>query len=207
MPVIGYGGCSTCCVCVSDLDSLPRREPPEKHIHLSSYYSIINGTAEFHGHEPLLLTILHRAYLNSTPKGVTFNGVKHEIYSTGDIVDTTHAAGILKSFISIMHGAHWLSEHAETIFNELVFVLNRSRNSSSTGVIQTLNRVSISLPIQTVGVRHRYGVLQYIYRDVHRGSVLPGKGVIFQKCIIVSPLAGQSCAECCLPQLTQTLRD
>lgn len=69
MQVIGYGGCSTCCVCVSDPDSLSRREPPEKHINLSSYYPIINGTAEFYSHRPVLLTILHRAYLNNMPNG------------------------------------------------------------------------------------------------------------------------------------------
>lgn len=66
MEVIGYGG--GCCVCMSDSDSLPRHEPPEKHINLSSYYPIINGTAEFYGHGPMLLTVLHRSYLNSMPK-------------------------------------------------------------------------------------------------------------------------------------------
>lgn len=104
MQVIGYEGCSTCCVCVSDSDSLQRREPPEKDINLSSYYLIINGTDEFYGHELLLLNILHRAYLNSMPQGVAC-GVVHEIYNTGNIVDTALAAGIFKSFISITHEA------------------------------------------------------------------------------------------------------
>lgn len=82
--------------------------PPEKHINLSSYYPIINGTAGFYGHGPVLLTILHRAYLNSIPLrggggGVTFNGVKHEIHSTGDTVDTALAAltpGIIHQYLA-----------------------------------------------------------------------------------------------------------
>lgn len=65
---IGYGGCSTYCVCMSDSDSLRRRESPhpEKHINLSSYYPVINGTAEFYG-RAVLLTVLPGAYLNSMP--------------------------------------------------------------------------------------------------------------------------------------------
>lgn len=56
----------TCCVCMSDSDSLQRRLPSEKHINLSSYYPVINGTAEFYGHA--VLTILQGAYLNSMLK-------------------------------------------------------------------------------------------------------------------------------------------
>ncbi len=93
MQVIGYAGCSSGCACVSDSDSLSRREPPEKHINLSSYYPVINGTAGFYSYGLVLLAILHRAYLNSVPKGRShFNGVKHEIRSSGDIVDTALAA-------------------------------------------------------------------------------------------------------------------
>lgn len=65
MQVIGYGGCSIYCVCVSDSDLLPRHEPPLKRINLSGFYPVINGTAEFYDRGPVLLTILHRAYLNS----------------------------------------------------------------------------------------------------------------------------------------------
>lgn len=68
---VGYGGCSTYCIYMSDSDSSRRREPhphphPEKHINLSSYYPVINGTAELYCHA-VLLTILPGAYLNSMP--------------------------------------------------------------------------------------------------------------------------------------------
>lgn len=93
MQVIGCGGCSLA-VSVRVIQIHCRGvNPTEEHINLSSYYPIINGRAGFYGHRPVLLTVLHGAYLNGMPKGgVTFNGVKHEIHSTGDIVDTALAA-------------------------------------------------------------------------------------------------------------------
>ena len=68
MQVIGYGGAAPLAVSVWVIQIHCRgMNPPEKHINLSSYYPIINGTAGFYGHGPVLLTILHRAYLNSIP--------------------------------------------------------------------------------------------------------------------------------------------